>query len=65
MSLMRWNSELKGCWQAKKEDEVLQKLFWEYFKSNKLHGVIRAKIGSKFLRQHKETLFSANASASL
>ena len=47
---------LEGRWQTTEEDEELQARFWSYFKSSDLHGVIRARIGTKFLRQHQELL---------
>lgn len=50
------DQRLKGIWQTNEEDEGLQKNFWSNFQSSKLHGVIRSRIGTKFLRQNKELL---------
>jgi len=51
------DERLKGTWQATEEDEELQKRFWEYFPKSNLHGdKIRARIGSKFLRDNRELL---------
>ena len=47
---------LEGRWQTTEEDEELQARFWSYFESSDLHGVIRARIGTKFLKQHMELL---------
>ena len=38
------------------EDEILQKRFWEHFKSSKLHGVIRSRIGAHFLRSNRDLI---------
>ena len=35
------------------EEKNLQELFWNHFKASNLHGVIRARIGAKFLRDNK------------
>ena len=47
---------LAGSWQDNVEDDELQKRFWSYFKSSDLRGVIRGRIGSKFLRDNRELL---------
>jgi len=47
---------LKGTWQATEEDEELQKQFWSHFNNSNLHGVIRSRIGAKFLRENKDLL---------
>ena len=47
---------LDGTWQPHDEDDELQKRFWAYFKTSRLHGVIRSRIGSKFLRDNKTLL---------
>ena len=44
---------LKGAWQVREEDEMLQSRFWEIFPKNKLHGEIRSRIGAMFLRQYR------------
>ena len=47
---------LNGTWQETAEDEELQKKFWSSLESSSLHGVIRARIGAKFLKQNSELL---------
>jgi putative glycosyltransferase (TIGR04372 family) len=55
---------LNGTWQPHKDDEALQRFFWEIFPadalgaSNKrpLHGEIRARFGASFLRNNREWL---------
>ena len=47
---------LNGTWKENEEDKDLQKSFWSHFKSSGLHGVIRARIGAKFLRESKDLL---------
>lgn len=55
-------SRLKGSWQTTEEDEALQRRFWEIFSkgmvfsSKPLHGEIRSRIGSDFLRRNKALL---------
>ena len=46
---------LQGTWQGEPDDEELQRAFWQPFRSSDLHGVIRTRIGAKFLKQHRET----------
>lgn len=58
------DERLKGTWQATKEDEELQRRFWEIFPTNAvdpyqgrpLHGEIRARIGAQFLRNNRDWL---------
>jgi putative glycosyltransferase (TIGR04372 family) len=50
------DQRLKGTWQESDEDDGLQAIFWSHFKDSNLHGVIRSRIGAKFLRLHKELL---------
>ena len=50
------DQRLKGTWQMTEEDEELQMRFWSYFNSSGSPGVIRSRIGAKFLRQNKELL---------
>jgi putative glycosyltransferase (TIGR04372 family) len=53
---------LEGTWQPLKSDEPLQERFWEIFpttavdafEGKPLHGVIRARVGSSFLRGNRE-----------
>ncbi len=47
---------LKGIWQTTEEDEELQQRFWLLFKESKLHGVIKARIGTDFLQQNQDLL---------
>ena len=47
---------LNGTWQDNEDDDELQRRFWTYFKSSDLHGVIRSRIGAKFLRENKDLL---------
>jgi hypothetical protein len=46
------DERLNGTWQTTEEDETLQHRFWAPFRDSPLHGVIRARIGATFLRQH-------------
>ena len=50
------DERLTGAWRTTDEDDVLQHRFWGLLKSNALHGVIRSRIGSEFLRQHHDWL---------
>ena len=51
---------LNGTWQSDDEDAELQERFWSLFKSGSksrdIHGVIRSRIGAKFLRQNRDLL---------
>jgi len=47
---------LAGRWKIDDEQEALQRRFWSLYETNDLHGVIRARIGSKFLMQNKNLL---------
>lgn len=47
---------LSGTWKTTQEDEEFQNKFWSYFEASELHGVIRSRIGTKFLRQNQELL---------
>ncbi len=52
---------LNGTWQAREDDEALQKRFWELFPTDAvdayqrrpLHGEIRARFGAAFLRNNR------------
>ena len=52
--------KLNGTWQSDDEDAELQERFWSLFKSGSksrdIHGVIRSRIGAKFLRQNRDLL---------
>ena len=58
------DERLSGTWQAHSDDEALQQRFWEIFptdavdtsKGNPLHGEIRARFGTAFLRNNPEWL---------
>lgn len=61
---LEMENRLNGTWQTSEEDEELQKRFWDVFptkaiclyRKTPLHGAVRARIGTKFLRQNKELL---------
>ncbi len=54
------DERLRGCWQSSADDEELQRRFWEIYPTDAvdvhqgrpLHGEIRARFGSKFLRKN-------------
>ncbi|PIO89903.1 MAG: glycosyltransferase, TIGR04372 family protein [Zetaproteobacteria bacterium CG06_land_8_20_14_3_00_59_53] len=46
----------RGSWQTSKNDEELQRRFWEVFPKNELHGEIRSFFGTDYLRRHKDWL---------
>jgi len=51
------DGRLNGTWDYTEEDEKLQKRFWSIFpRDSKLHGEIRSRIGTSFLRQNTELL---------
>jgi len=47
---------LDGTWKDSESDLDLQKRFWHHFKLSDLHGIIRAKISTKFLRENHSLL---------
>ena len=47
---------LDGSWQDNADDDELQRRFWSYFETSDLHGVIRSRIGAKFLRENEDLL---------
>ena len=55
---------LNGSWQPHEDDEVLQRRFWEIFKTyavdkyegNSLHGELRGRFGANFLRKNRDWL---------
>ena len=49
------NERLNGTWQTTKDDEKLQKSFWALFGLDKVKSP-NLRIGSDFLRQHKELI---------
>jgi putative glycosyltransferase (TIGR04372 family) len=50
------DERLKGIWQTTDEDEELQRRFWSLFKPGKLNGVFLSRVGTEFLRQHRDWL---------
>jgi putative glycosyltransferase (TIGR04372 family) len=50
------DERLKGNWITTKEDEELQKKFWDIIPVSSLVGKEKGSIGAKFLRQNKELL---------
>lgn len=50
------DERLKGTWRTTEEDEALQRRFWSLLKSSPYHGVIRSRVGTEFLRQHRALL---------
>ena len=53
---LEMDARLAGTWQPAPEDEERQRRFWALFAGSPLHGVIRARIGAEFLRQHAHLL---------
>lgn len=62
--VLEMESRLRGTWCTTDQDEELQKRFWDIFPKNgvspynsqPLHGEIRSRIGTEFLRQNKALL---------
>jgi|TARA_B100001964_G_scaffold242762_1_gene318558 putative glycosyltransferase (TIGR04372 family) len=61
--LVEMEERINGTWQTTEEDEALQKRFWDSFPKDrvvkngeKLHGQIRTRIGTMFLRNNVECL---------
>lgn len=52
------DDRIKSVWCARREDEELQQRFWAIFDQCSLHNrsVIKARIGSAFLREHADLL---------
>ena len=50
------DERLKGTWNTTEEDDVLQKAFWDNFKSSDLNVVMQSRIGAKFLKQNRDLL---------
>ena len=46
------DERLKGTWQSTEDDEELQCRFWSLYKPNELHGKIKFRIGTEFLRNN-------------
>ena len=49
---MEMVERLNGTYLARKEDEAMQSRFWEFFPKDELHGMIKSRIGTAFLRQN-------------
>ena len=62
--VIEMDERLKGSWKEDSEDLLLQKNFWEIFEKNMknlnyyepLHGKIKAKFCSKYLKQNKNLI---------
>ena len=60
--VIEMDERLNGSWNETEEDLLLQKKFWSIFEENinklklkePLHGKIKARFGSKFLRDNKD-----------
>lgn len=57
------DDRLKGVWKTSDVDEEMQRRFWSIFKQSNVRnhnvkqaGIFRARIGTKFLRQHQGLL---------
>lgn len=61
--VLEMEARLSGTWRPTDEDEELQRRFWErypkrvaYYNKVPLHGEIRSRFGTDFLRRHKAWL---------
>jgi len=63
--VVEMDDRLNGLWRATPDDEALQGRFWDLIRrhngphgrgNERLHGVIRARIGAHFLREHRAWL---------
>lgn len=62
--VIEMDNRLNGVWQPHQDDEVLQRRFWEIFKTyavdeykgDSLHGELRARFGANFLRNNRDWL---------
>ncbi len=50
------DDRISGRWKTDREDEELQRKFWSLFAVSELNGVFRARIGTVFLREHRDWL---------
>lgn len=63
-AVLEMEARLSGKWETTRENEELQKRFWEIFPTSAvhpdngrpLHGEIRSRIGAEFLKQNRELL---------
>lgn len=49
-AVLEMEGRLSGTWYSGEEDEQLQAYFWSIYPRNHLHGEIRSRVGSHFLR---------------
>ena len=56
MLSIEMDERLNGTWKTNDEDEELQARFWTLFKPSELNGIFRARIGTEFLRAHRDLL---------
>jgi putative glycosyltransferase (TIGR04372 family) len=49
--VIEMEERLSGDWIATEEDENLQAYFWSIFPKNHLHGEIRSRVGTHFLKK--------------
>ena len=49
-AVLEMEGRLSGTWYSDEEDEQLQAYFWSIYPRNHLHGEIRSRVGSHFLR---------------
>ena len=47
---------LTGVWVPDQDDEELQQCFWSLFQKSELHGTIKARIGTSYLRDNIDLL---------
>ncbi|MFH1798612.1 MAG: TIGR04372 family glycosyltransferase [Candidatus Omnitrophota bacterium] len=55
--IIEMEERLTHKWQTIEEEEELQQRFWDLFPQNEMKGKVRARIGTKFLRQNRSLLF--------
>ncbi|MBE7411826.1 MAG: TIGR04372 family glycosyltransferase [Leptospiraceae bacterium] len=54
--VMEMESRIKGEWEDTIQDTELQKKFWEVFQKKEMHGEIKSKISTTFLRRYQYLL---------
>jgi len=47
---------LSGDWRDSEEDDELQRRFWCHFEKSDKHGIVRSRIGAKFLKENIDLL---------
>jgi putative glycosyltransferase (TIGR04372 family) len=50
------DDRVNGRWKTDQDDEELQRKFWSLFTVSELNAVFRARIGTAFLREHRDWL---------